>query len=312
MAARSLGPRWLRHRTAHPGAAWQARAASGLASRPLAAAAAAPAGRSSGASPFSPAGLGAGLGARGIVLSESIGTVVQVGKNHWTSFMYGRERQLLEYVVGNVEEGDTQGVLAAMDDFWAHHFGMKGTDSWSIRKDMLDATLKEKGPTRCLELGTYCGYSALRIAQALPSEGKLVSLEVDPLFSAISTKIIEYAGQQGKVKVLTGTVETRIKRLKECLVSSGQSPDSAHADFVLCDHSKERFVPDLELLEQWGVLGPGTTVMGDTTLYPGEESCEGGANLLTHFASSDKYRVAQHVGTDRSSGITVCEWQHMV
>jgi len=240
------------------------------------------------------------------------GTVVQVGKHqHWTAFMYGRERQLLVHVVNSVQEGDTDGVLSAMDDFWGHHFGMKGVDSWSIRKDLLDSTLTYKRPAKCLELGTYCGYSALRIARSLPDNGRLVSVEVDPLFGAIATKIIEYAGLHNKVKVLTGTVETKLQRIQECFVTEGNTA-AERLDFVLCDHSKERFVPDLELLEQVGLAGPGTVVMGDTTVYPGESTQEGGKDLLSHFAGSDKFRVKNHVGTERSSGITIGEMQYMV
>ena len=39
-----------------------------------------------------------------------------------------------------------------------------------------------------MELGTYCGYSAVRIGRLLPPGGKLVSVEVDPLYAAIATK----------------------------------------------------------------------------------------------------------------------------
>mmetsp|Transcript_22505 Transcript_22505/g.57550 ORF Transcript_22505/g.57550 Transcript_22505/m.57550 type:complete len:293 (+) Transcript_22505:63-941(+) len=248
-----------------------------------------------------------------LVHAESTGSVVQVStQKHWTAFMYGRERQLLVHVVNSVEEGDTDGVLQSMDDFWGHHFGMKGADSWSVRKGLLDNTMKSKRPERCLELGTYCGYSALRIAQSLPERGKLVSIEVDPLFGAIATKIIEYAGLRDKVKVLTGTVDTKLRRIQEVFARPGEDLDAVRLNFVLCDHSKDRFVPDLELLENAKLIGPGTIVMGDTTLYPGEDASGGGPNLLSHFAANDKFRIQQHIGTDKSSGITVCEWQHVV
>jgi len=254
-------------------------------------------------------------GRRGLIDAELAGNVVQVGKHqHWAAFMYGRERQLLAYVMDSVEEGDSAGVLDAMNKFWSHHFGMKGVDSWSIRTDILDATIAEKKPKRCLELGTYCGYSALRIARSLESSGYLVSVEADPLFAAIATKIIEYAGYGDRVRVIAGTVEDKLQRISRCIGERDPvgDPITTKFDFVLCDHSKARFVPDLELLEQAGLAGPGTVVMGDTTLYPGEDNVQGAKDLLSHFASSDKYRVHQHVGTDRSSGITVCEWQHIV
>lgn len=256
------------------------------------------------------------LGAcRNVVNAESTGSVVQVGKQqHWTAFMNnGRERQLLVHVVNSVEEGDAEGVLRAMDEFWAHHFGMKGTDSWSVRKDVLDSTLREKMPEFCLELGTYCGYSSLRIAQNLPPNGLLVTIEVDPLFAAIATKVVEYAGLQHKVKCLIGSAETKLDSIGECLKKHQQSPTPRRLDFILCDHSKQRFVPDLDLLEKSGLAGPGTVVMGDTTHYPGGNESEA-LNLLSHFVGSEKFQVQQHINTNKDSaqGITVCEWQHLV
>jgi len=243
------------------------------------------------------------------VNAESTGAVVRVDEqNYKTAFMYGRERQLLVHVISSVKEGDLEGVLCAMDEFWAHQFGMKGTQTWTIRKDMLDSTIREKQPSICLELGTYCGYSALRIAKNLPANGRLVSVEVDPLFSAIATKIIEYAGMAHKVKVVTGTVETRMARLKACLAQA--TGGSARCDFILCDHSKDRFVPDLDLLEQAGVVGEGTIVMGDTTIYPGDATAA--SDLLSHVATNSHYVVKEHRGTEQAYGITVCEWHYMV
>ena len=52
----------------------------------------------------------------------------------------------------------------------------------------LDNAIKKAAPTAAMELGTYCGYSAIRIGRLLPPGGKLVSVEVDPLYAAIATK----------------------------------------------------------------------------------------------------------------------------
>lgn len=252
-------------------------------------------------------------GARGIVSAESVGTVVRVDKEHWSAFMFGRERQLLIHVINTAQEGDTDSVMKAMDSFWAHTFAMAGTDSWSVRGDLLDKVMKEKRPDRCLEIGTYCGYSALRMARHLPDGGVLVSIEVDPLFAAIATKIVEHAGLASKVKILMGTVESKATRISECLSRGPVADGSATkpADFVLCDHSKELFVPDLKLLEERGVVGPGTVVMGDTTVYPGEADSDKAGNLLSYFAAHPKYRVQQYVGTEVQHGITVSEWVHL-
>merc|ERR1740138_1388184 len=103
-----------------------------------------------------------------------------------------------------------------------------------------------------------------------------------------------------------GTVESKAERISECLASDGSA--KGPVEFCLCDHSKELFVPDLRLLETAGVVGPGTIVMGDTTVYPGEVTPGGGQSLLSYFAAHPKYKVQEHVGTHAKAGITVSEW----
>jgi len=177
------------------------------------------------------------------------------------------------------------------------------------RGDILDSTLVEKVPKRCVELGTYCGYSSLRIAKALPADGVLVTIDIDPLFAAIATKIIEYAGASHKVKVLMGEVTTKADKIASLLGVDVKGV----ADFVLCDHSKDKFVSDLQLLEKAGVVGPGSAVMGDTTVYPGEMCPTSQDTSLSFFVKNPQYTITKHVGTQTSSkgGITVSEWVHL-
>lgn len=240
-----------------------------------------------------------------------MGTVMRVDGAHRAAVMFGRERQLLIHVIKSAEEGDAEGVMSAMDSFWQSTFANDGTDSWSIRGDTIDSIVRDRAPTRCLEIGTYCGYSALRIARHLPKGGKLVSLEVDPLFAAIATKIVEHAGLADRVKVLMGTVDQKLSRISECTGGDGaDGPRHGPMEFVLCDHSKELFVPDLQRLEKAGLVGAGTIVMGDTTVYPGEAEKKG-QKLLEYFATNPQYHVQQHIGTQQINGITVSEWVHL-
>lgn len=249
---------------------------------------------------------------RGIVHAESLGTVMRVDKEHWSAFMFGRERQLLIHVMNTAEEGDADGVMKAMDTFWSQQFAMEGTDSWSIRGDLIDKVVSERKPRSGIELGTYCGYSALRISRKLPKDGLLVSIELDPLFAAIATKIVEHAGLNDRVKILIGTVEQKLQNISDCFARMAKpGQQDKKVDFLLCDHSKDLFVPDLKRLEEAGLAGPGTVVMGDTTVYPGESGKEGGQELLSYFATNPKYRVKNHIGTAHTAGITVSEWVHL-
>merc|ERR1712224_1065108 len=128
------------------------------------------------------------------------------------------------------------------DAFWSQVSQNVGADTWNVRAQVVDEEVRgkvrraevAKRPVRCLELGTYCGYSALRIAKNFPAGSMLVSVEKDELFAAIATKIIEFAGLGDKVKIWMGTVHSEIAQISERL-------EKEPADFILCDHSKDRF-----------------------------------------------------------------------
>ena len=84
------------------------------------------------------------------------------------------------------------------------------------------------------------------------------------MFASIATKIVEFAGLETKVKIWMGNLEAEMANVEielkhEC------------ADFVMCDHSVERYVEDLKLLEARGIVDPAWTfVIADLESYPGD------------------------------------------
>src|ERR1700744_2297826 len=90
--------------------------------------------------------------------SRNITTTGQIGD--------GREAAAVEYVLKNARAGDIDDVLAAIDKF-AYEKSMLinvGDEKAQLR----DAAVRRADPTLALELGTYCGYGALRIARSAP------------------------------------------------------------------------------------------------------------------------------------------------
>lgn len=77
---------------------------------------------------------------------------------------------------------------------------------------ILDSVVSEVNPAAVLELGTYCGYSTVRIASLLPPHAKLITLEFNPDFAAIARQVIAWAGLEEKVKQEVST-ETNIKNI---------------------------------------------------------------------------------------------------
>lgn len=68
---------------------------------------------------------------------------------------------------------------------------------------ILDSVVSEVNPSTALELGTYCGYSTVRIARLLSPGSKLITVEFNPAYAAIARQIIAHAGLQNKVREKT-------------------------------------------------------------------------------------------------------------
>ncbi|MGY0066998.1 O-methyltransferase [Streptomyces sp. QTS137] len=72
-----------------------------------------------------------------------------------------------------------------------------------------------QGARRILEIGTLGGYSTLWMARALPADGRLISLEYDPLHAEVATRSIARAGLDGLVEVRVGPALESLPRLAD-------------------------------------------------------------------------------------------------
>jgi caffeoyl-CoA O-methyltransferase len=68
-------------------------------------------------------------------------------------------------------------------------------------------------PRSVLEIGTYSGYSALSMAQALPPDGRIVTCELDPERVAFARRNIEDAGYAERIEVRAGPALQTIESL---------------------------------------------------------------------------------------------------
>lgn len=57
------------------------------------------------------------------------------------------------------------------------------------------------GARRCLEIGTFTGYSALVVALALPPEGRLIACDVNPDTTAVARRYWAEAGVADKIEL---------------------------------------------------------------------------------------------------------------
>lgn len=69
---------------------------------------------------------------------------------------------------------------------------------------LLEIIARVQGAKRILEVGTLGGYSTIWMARALPPDGRLVTIEIDPKHAEVAESNIQRAGLSQKVEVLVG------------------------------------------------------------------------------------------------------------
>ena len=133
--------------------------------------------------------------------------------------------------------------------------------------EILDRAVRRASPRRLLELGTYCGYSALRMARVMPAGARLCSIEFSEANAAIARRIWSHAGIGDEVTVVVGTLGDGGSTIERLRTEHGFGDGAV--DFVFVDHDKAAYLPDLERIlgERW--LHPGSVVVADNVRFPG-------------------------------------------
>ena len=72
-----------------------------------------------------------------------------------------------------------------------------------------------RGARRILEIGTLGGYSTIWLARALPEDGRLISLELDPRHAEVARANLATAGVADRVEVRVGPAMDTLARLAQ-------------------------------------------------------------------------------------------------
>ncbi|HWP67451.1 MAG TPA: class I SAM-dependent methyltransferase [Candidatus Limnocylindria bacterium] len=177
----------------------------------------------------------------------------------------GREEALAAYVTANARRDDPDDAVRCIDEFCTTRSIMMNVgDEKGL---ILDAAVRRCAPRLLLELGAYCGYSALRMARVMPPSARLVSVELAAANAAIARRIWEHAGIADRVTAVVGTLGDGGATIERLQREHGFGPHAV--DFVFIDHDKAAYVPDLEriLAQRW--LRPGAIVVADNVRFPG-------------------------------------------
>jgi catechol O-methyltransferase len=176
----------------------------------------------------------------------------------------GREAAAADYVLSHARQGDIDEVLAAFDTFaYDRSLLMNIGDE---KGGLLDAAVHRADPGRALELGTYCGYGALRIARAAP-RAKVYSVEMAEANAAIARRIWAHAGVADRVTCIVGTIGDGGTTTAALTGEHGFT--AGDLDFLFIDHDKSAYVEDLKTILGLGWLRQGSIVVADNVLWPG-------------------------------------------
>lgn len=136
--------------------------------------------------------------------------------------------------------------------------------------------VKITGARKCLEVGTFTGYSALCMASAMPADGHLFCCDVDANWTAIAQRYWQEAGIAGRI---TLTLAPAVETLQKLL-------DAGHGrsfDLIFLDADKTNYDTYYELALK--LLRSGGLILVDNVLWSGR--------VLGHLVTDDDTRAIQ-------------------
>lgn len=116
------------------------------------------------------------------------------------------------------------------------------------------------GATRCIEVGTFTGYSSLAVALALPAEGRIIACDVNEETTTVARRYWQEAGVADRIDLrLAPATETL-----DALIAEGGAESF---DFVFIDADKSNY--DAYYEAALTLLRPGGLILVDNVLWGG-------------------------------------------
>jgi O-methyltransferase len=117
------------------------------------------------------------------------------------------------------------------------------------------------GARRCLEVGTFTGYSSLALAMVLPDDGEIVTCDLSEEWTDIGRRYWQEAGVEDRIHLKLGPAAETL----QSLIDDG---GTGRFDFAFIDADKSGYAGYYELCLQ--LLHPGGLIAVDNTLWDGK------------------------------------------
>jgi caffeoyl-CoA O-methyltransferase len=149
------------------------------------------------------------------------------------------------------------GIIAEMEEYAAAH--RVPIADREVAK-FLEITARAMNARRALEIGLAIGYSALHLAQAMPPDGIVVTIEPKDEMIRLTEDYLSRAGLRERVQIERGRALEVMPRLKETF------------DLIYLDAVKEEYSAYLDL--SLPMLRVGGVVIADNVLWGGQVAGE--------------------------------------
>ena len=153
------------------------------------------------------------------------------------------------------------------------------------------------GAKRVLEIGTFTGYSALSFAEILPSDGRVITCDIDPDSTALARKYFEQSPHGSKIEIRLGPALETLDRL------------SGPFELIFIDADKANYVNyyhrGLDLLSKTGVMLIDNVLWnGDVLKHPPSDENTATIQELNRVVASDP-RVSAVLVTIRDGVLVI-------
>lgn len=152
----------------------------------------------------------------------------------------------------------------------------------AVQGKFLGLMVEIQGARNVLELGTLGGYSSICMARALPPDGRLTTLEYDPLHAAVAKANIIHAGLADRIEIRIGPALETLPRL----VAERRGP----FDLIFLDATKEEYPQYFD----WSLKlsRPGTVIIADNIVRAGEVANGATENAMAQGARRFHAQIA--------------------
>ncbi len=191
--------------------------------------------------------------------------------------------ELYDYLLAvSVKESD---VLFALRTYTHQHFADCAKMQIAPDQGQFMALLVRLiGAKRILEVGTFTGYSALAMAQALPDDGQLITCDQNVETSKIAQHFWQQAQLNNKIELKLGRAEDTLQQMSE------QSDYRSTFDLVFLDANKSSHWLYYEMALQ--LLRPQGLVLIDNVFWHGTVADPSSHGTITRHVREFNHKIS--------------------